>query len=84
VLDIPKDDVAIKGIQSKIKQVRLVGTTDTLVYKMTGGAPWLNIPGTLQIHLPTEKLDENVTVVAIDLETPVKFYRGKGDAAEKN
>ena len=54
-----------------------------LVYKITGGAPWLNIPGTLLIHLPAEKLDDNVTVVGIDLETPLSLYRGEGDAAKR-
>lgn len=83
MLESPKDDVTVKRIQSKIKLVRWVGTTDPLVYKITGGASWLNIPGTLQIHIPTEKWDVNATVVAIDLETRLSPYRGQGEAAER-
>lgn len=84
VFDIPRDDIAVKGIRSKIRRVRLIGTSDTLGYKIVGGASWMNIPGTLQIHLPADKLDLNVTVVAVDLETPLKLYSGKGDPADKN
>ena len=84
VLDIPKDDIVVKGIQNKIKKVRLVGTSDTLVYKRNGGAEWMKVPGVLQITLPTSKLDKNVTVVAIDLDTPLELYRGSGGAIEQN
>jgi alpha-L-fucosidase len=78
VLDIPRDDIVVKGIQSKIRRVRLVGTDDSLHYKIIGGAAWVNIPGTLQIHIPADKVDQNVTVVAVDLDAPLTLYRGKG------
>ena len=84
VLDIPKDDIVVKGIQNKVKQVRLIGTTDKLVYKRNGGAEWMKIPGVLQITLPAAKLDQNVTVVAIDLDSPLELYRGSGGAIEQN
>jgi len=84
VLDTPKDDIVIKGIQNNVKQIRLIGTTETLAYKRVGGASWLHIPGILQITLPTDKLDLNVSVIAIDLETPLELYRGNGGAIENN
>ncbi len=84
ILDSPRDDVVVKGIRNKVKNVRVVGTDDSLVFKRNGGAPWMNIPGVLQITLPLDKLDENVTVIAIDLETPLELYRGEGGAIEQN
>ena len=84
VLDIPKDDIVVKGIQNKVTQVRLVGTPDKLAFKRNGGADWMKIPGVLQITLPVEKLDQNVTVVAIDLDSPLELYRGSGGAIEQN
>jgi alpha-L-fucosidase len=84
VLDIPKDDIVVKGIRNNVKQIRLVGTSENLVYKRNGGASWLNIPGVLQITLPTDKLDQNVSVIAIDLDTPLDLYRGNGGAIQNN
>lgn len=84
VLDSPKDDIVVKGIQNKVNKVRLVGTKDDLAFKRNGGAEWMKIPGVLQITLPANKLDENVTVVAIDLDSPLELYRGSGGAIEQN
>jgi alpha-L-fucosidase len=84
VLDIPKDDIVVKGIVNKVMQVRLVGTTDELLFRRNGGADWNHIPGVLQISLPVEKLDPAVTVIAIDLDSPLELYRGSGGAIEQN
>ncbi len=78
ILDIPKEDIVIKGIRNKVKKVRLLGTGDSLTFRRNGGAPWLNIPGVLLVSIPADKLDENVTVIAIDLDTPLDLYRGDG------
>jgi alpha-L-fucosidase len=64
--------------------VRLIGTKETLAFKRNGGAEWMKIPGVLQITLPADKLDQNVTVVAIDLDSPLEVYRGSGGAIEQN
>jgi len=84
VLDIPKDDLVVKGIKNKVKQVRLLGTDKTLSFERNGGAAWHGIPGVLQIDLPAALLDQNVTVIAIDLETPLELYRGHGGSIEAN
>lgn len=84
VPDIPKDDLVVKGIRNKVVQVRLLGTSEKLGFKRNGGAEWMKIPGVLQISLPADKLDQNVTVVAIDLDSPLELYRGSGGAIEQN
>jgi len=84
VLDIPKDDLIIKGIKNKVEQVRLIGTDKTLAFERNGGAAWHGIPGVLQIELNSEVLDRNVTVIAIDLDSPLDLYRGLGGAIEAN
>ncbi len=83
-LDIPKDDVVIKGIKNKVKQIRLVGTDKTLSFERNGGAAWHGIPGVLQVELKPEMLDKNVTVIAIDLDSALDLYRGHGGAIEAN
>jgi alpha-L-fucosidase len=84
VLDIPKDDLVIKGIKNKVEKVRLIGTNQNLAFKRNGGAAWMGIPGVLQVTLTPELLDQNVTVIAIDLDSPLDLYRGEGGVVEAN
>jgi alpha-L-fucosidase len=79
----PWETVAVKGIRNKIKSIRVVGTNETLESKKMGGASWLNIPGILYINKP-KSYDENLTVLAIDLEGKLDLYHGSGAAVENN
>lgn len=84
--DSPRGEISVKGIRNKIRNIRVLGdpTDDSLKYRRSGGATWLNIPGILMIELPEEKLDEYVTVIAIDLEGKLDLYHGSGGAIEQN
>ena len=75
-----------KGIRNEIKTIRVIGdpSRDKLKYRRSGGAPWLNIPGRIMIDLPPNKLDEYVTVIAIELEGKPDIYHGSGGAIEAN
>jgi alpha-L-fucosidase len=77
VMDNPKGDLVVKGIKNKINSIRLLGTNEKLKYVINGGAPWKDIPGVLLVSLPVEKTDENVTVFAIDLDSPLVLYSDK-------
>ncbi len=77
VMDNPKGDLVVKGIKNKINSIRLIGTNEKLKYVINGGAPWKDIPGVLLVSLPVEKTDENVTVFAIDLDSPLILYSDK-------
>jgi alpha-L-fucosidase len=79
----PWDEIAVKGIRNKIKSVRVVGSNEQLTSRKMGGASWLNIPGILYITKP-KQYDENLTVVAIDLEGKLDLYHGSGGAVEHN
>jgi alpha-L-fucosidase len=83
-LDNPKAEVVVKGIKNKIKQIRVVGSNQVLIYKLNGGATWLGIPPVLLIDLPADQLDKNATVIAIELDSPLELYQGQGGAVEKN
>lgn len=84
VLDIPRDDLVIKGIKNKVKQVRLLGSSEVLKFERNGGAAWHGVPGVLLVELKQDQLDQHVTVIAIDMEGPLDLYRGKGGAIEAN
>ncbi len=74
----PKEATAIKGIRNKIKKIKILGEKTLCHYKRIGGAPWLNVPGTLWIDVEKDKLDDYVTVLKIELEGPLDLYNGCG------
>ncbi len=87
IFDTPKNYISLKGIQNKIKSIRVVGSNHNqeLKFKRNGGASWNNIPGILRIEPPEDKkLDLYVTLIEITLESELKLYRGHGNAVELN
>jgi len=83
ILNTPKDDITLKGIKNNITRVRLLGTDEKLISKRIGGNV-TSVPGILRITLPAEKMDLNASVIAIDLDSPLKLYRSKMGAIEEN
>ncbi len=45
---------------------------------------WSTIPGIIYIEAPAERLDKNMTVIAILLDAPIELYREKVGAIESN
>ncbi|WP_372793462.1 alpha-L-fucosidase [Lutibacter sp.] len=85
LFDTPNNYISLKGIQNKIKKIKIVGSDQQLGFERNGGAVWNNIPGTLRIEIPKkENLDSNVTVIEVELENQLKLYRGHGNAVELN
>lgn len=85
LFDAPKNYINLKGIQNKVKSIKVVGTNQNLSFVRNGGAAWNNIPGILRIEVPKkENLDANVTIVEIELEDALLLYRGHGQAVELN
>ncbi len=85
LFDAPKNYISLKGIQNKVKSIKVVGNNQELSFERNGGAAWNNIPGILRIEIPQEKnIDSYVTIVEIELEDDLKLYRGHGNAVELN
>ncbi len=85
LFDIPKDYILLKGLHTKIKKIRIVGSERELQWKRSGGAKWANIPGIVRIDVPErENLDKYVTVLAVELADTVQLFRGGGKAIESN
>ena len=68
----------LKGLDSKISDITVVGSGTKLNHKIVGKISWSKVPGLVYIDLPKTELDKYVTVIKIKLETPVKLYRGHG------
>ncbi len=75
----PENYIGLKGLRTKIKQIRVLGTREKLGWIRNGGAPWAHIPGIVRIDVPKkENLDKFVTILAVDLEKPIKVYHSSG------
>ncbi|WP_218598528.1 alpha-L-fucosidase [Polaribacter sp. NJDZ03] len=85
IFDAPKNYISLKGIQNKIKSIKVVGSGQELSFERNGGAAWNNIPGILRIEIPKENnLDAYTTILEVELEDALKLYRGHGNAVELN
>ncbi len=84
VAHTPKESTPIKGIHNSIKRVTVLGNGTECATKRIGGAPWMNVPGTLWIDVPHTALDENVTVLKIELDGPLNLYGGEGVEIDVN
>jgi alpha-L-fucosidase len=85
LFDSPANYISLKGIQNKVKSIKVVGSNQQLSFERNGGAAWNNIPGILRIEIPKEQnIDQYVTVLEVALEGDLKLYRGHGNAVELN
>jgi len=85
LFDTPKNYISLRGIQNKVKTIKVVGNSQNLSFERNGGAAWNNIPGILRIEVPqTESLDRYATILEVELEDELKLYRGHGNAVELN
>jgi alpha-L-fucosidase len=82
--DIPHDKIAVKGIRNRVKAVSVLATGQPLDHRKIGGAPWMDIPGTLWIDLPRSAVDRDATVIKVKLDGPIDLYRGSGQAITAN
>ncbi len=71
-------EIVVKGIMNKIRRVSVLGTENPLQWKIVGKISWSPVPGLLYMKMPTRITDPYMQVVKIDLEGPLKLYRGKG------
>ncbi len=81
---VPKEGTSIKGIHNDIKTITVLGNGATCNAKRIGGAPWMNVPGTLWIDVPRDALDDDVTVLKIELDSPLDLYGGEGVEIDVN
>lgn len=71
--------IPVKGIKSEIENIRVVGQPDAKpTWKIYGKLSWSEKPGIIYISVPGQALDPQITVVAIDLKSPLEIYREDG------
>jgi alpha-L-fucosidase len=70
--------VMVKGLKNKIKNIRVVGTPQTLQHKVVGKIFWSPVPGLVYIDVPQTVGDKYMSVLAVELEGPISLYKGHG------
>jgi len=80
----PTGPIALKGIKNKISRIRIVGEGTMVEPQIYNKLYWSAVPGIVYIPLPTDRLDKDLTVVAVLLDGPVDLYREKVGAIESN
>lgn len=73
----PIGPIAIKGIKNKINRIRVVGNGTKLKWDIKMKQYWSENPGMLYIEIPENVLDEQVTVVAVQLDGRINLYQEK-------
>ena len=80
----PTGPIAIKGLKNNISRIRIVGEGTMLPHEIYNKLYWSKIPGIVYIPVPKDKLDPELTVIAVLLDGPVDLYREKVGAIESN
>jgi len=83
IFDRPYDSVAVKGIRNNVRRISVVGGRE-LKHRSIGGASWVGLPGVLWIDVPQDALDQDATVIKVELDGPLDLYTGSGDAVTFN
>ncbi|MBN2246249.1 MAG: alpha-L-fucosidase [Candidatus Aminicenantes bacterium] len=71
----PIGPVVLKGIKNKVNRIRVVGNGIKLSWKIMGKQYWSENPGLLYIDIPDYALDDQVTVIALQLDEPIELFR---------
>jgi len=70
----PIGPIAIKGLKNGINRIRVVGNGTKLSHDIKMKQYWSAKPGMLYIDVPEEELDEQVTVIAVQLDGKVDLF----------
>lgn len=80
----PTGPIALKGVKNGVARIRVVGDGSTINHEVFNKLYWSSIPGIIYIQAPAERLDKNMTVIAVLLDAPIQLYREKVGAIENN
>jgi len=74
--------IMLKGIRNKILRSEILGSSTPIVLKTVGKISWSTVPGTIFMDVPLAGMDEHMTILKLQLDGPLRLYRGKGGFAD--
>lgn len=78
----PGKEIVIKGLSSEIKRISVLGSEAPADWKIVGKISWSSVPGLVYVTVPQQQLDPYLTVLEVQLQQPLKLYRGEGGLSE--
>lgn len=75
----PTGPISVKGLQNEISRIRIVGEGSILSHEVYNKLYWSKVPGIVYINIPEDRLDKDLTVIAILLDKPIEVFREKID-----
>jgi alpha-L-fucosidase len=70
--------VLLKGLDNKIREIKVLGSGKKLSHKVVGKISWSAVPGLVYIDMPPGTSAKYITVLELTLDKPVKLYAGHG------
>lgn len=80
----PTGPIALKGLKNTIARIRIVGEGSMIGHDIFNKLYWSSTPGIVYIDVPKERVDKNMTVIAVLLDKPIELYREHVGAIESN
>lgn len=80
----PTGPIAIKGLKNGIARIRIVGEGSMIGHEIYNKLYWSAVPGIVYIDVPQERLDKEMTVIAVLLDKPIDLYQEEVKAIESN
>lgn len=80
----PTGPIALKGVKNAISRIRIVGEGSMLAHKIYNKLYWSDRPGIIYIDIPKERLDNNMTIIAVLLDKPIELHKEEVGAIESN
>ncbi|HPI46034.1 MAG TPA: alpha-L-fucosidase, partial [Tenuifilaceae bacterium] len=71
-------DIVVKGLDNSIKSIVVVGNNTQLNHRIVGKISWSHVPSLVYIDIPENVQDKYMSVIKLELDKPLKLYRGKG------
>lgn len=70
----PTGEVLVKGLMNKVEKAYVVGNSQKIRYHVVGKLSWSKAPGLFYIDLPKAAQDQDVSVIALKLDGPIKLW----------
>lgn len=80
----PTGPIAIKGLKNNIARIRIVGEGSMLSHQLFNKLYWSAVPGIVYIDIPEDRLDADLTVIAVLLDDPIALFREEINVLDNN
>ncbi len=71
-------------LKNQISRVRIVGEGSVINHQVFNKLYWSKIPGIVYIDIPEDRLDNNLTIIAVLLDKPVELFRENISVVDSN